>query len=158
MATWRRLTRLAARTGQFWTDAYVLYLAARDSRVPFYARIAAGAFAIYVLSPIDIVPDPIPFIGIVDDFIIIPIGLMLIGVLVPNHLRQEHQELALIRQPGRPSIGQAFEMVGDTIQRMPLPKPNEIPNLLARAGREARTRAPELATSARRKVPRLRRP
>lgn len=158
MATLRRLARLTARTGQFWTDAYVLYLAARDSRVPLYARVAAGAFAVYVLSPIDIVPDPIPLIGIVDDFIIIPIGLVLIGVLVPNHLRQEHQELAMIRQPGRPSIGQAFEMVGSTIQRVPLPKPHEIPNLLARAGHEARTRAPELATSARRRAPRLRRP
>src|SRR5690606_21164496 len=75
MALLRRVGRLATKTGRFWTDAYVLYLAARDNRVPLYARLAAGAFAVYVLSPIDIVPDPIPLIGIVDDFIIIPLGL-----------------------------------------------------------------------------------
>src|SRR5919106_1331879 len=119
VATLRRLGRLATRTGRFWTDAYTLYLAARDARVPFYARLAAGAFAIYVLSPIDIVPDPIPLIGVDDDFLIIPIGLMLVRNLVPETLRLEHQALAEIRQPQRPGFTEAFGYVLGAIRRIP---------------------------------------
>ena len=128
-----RLGRLATKTGRFWTEAYVLYLAARDSRVPFYARIAAAGFAIYVLSPIDIVPDPIPLIGIVDDFIIIPLGLMLIRSLVPNDLRLEHQELALARQPQRPGFTEAYGIIADTLKRVPLPQDfdaREVPRMV----------------------------
>jgi len=121
MALLRRFGRLATKSGRFWTDAYVLYLAARDQRVPFYARLAAGAFAVYVLSPIDIVPDPIPLIGIVDDFIIIPLGLMVVRSLVPDELRYEHQELALIRQPQRPDFSEATSLAIDVVKRIPRP-------------------------------------
>ncbi|CAN5526949.1 hypothetical protein BH23CHL2_BH23CHL2_22620 [soil metagenome] len=116
-----RIGRIATRTGRFWTEAYILYLAARDSRVPFYARIVAAGFAIYVISPIDIVPDPIPLIGIVDDFVIIPLGLMVVRSLVPEYLRLEHRELALARQPQRPGFSEAFGFVADTVKRVPSP-------------------------------------
>ena len=122
MALLRRLGRLASKSGRFWTEAYVLYLAARDSRVPFYARIAAAGFAIYVISPIDIVPDPIPLIGIVDDFIIIPIGLIVVRSLVPEYLRLEHQELAFARQPERPGFTEAYGIIADTLKRIPKPE------------------------------------
>lgn len=128
-----RLGRLASRSGRFWTEAYILYLAARDNRVPFYARIAAAGFAIYVISPIDIVPDPIPLIGIVDDFVIIPIGLMVVRNLVPEYLRLEHRELALARQPQRPSFTEAFGFVADTVKRVPRPvnlDPRDLPGTI----------------------------
>jgi uncharacterized membrane protein YkvA (DUF1232 family) len=121
MALLRRVGRLATKSGRFWTDAYILYLAARDNRVPLYARLATGAFAIYVLSPIDIVPDPIPLIGIVDDFIIIPIGLMVLRSLIPEHLRLEHRALAMARHPERPSFSQAISMTSDAVRRIPRP-------------------------------------
>ncbi len=128
-----RIGRLTSKTGRFWMEAYVLYLAARDSRVPVYARIAAAGFAIYVLSPIDLVPDPIPLIGIVDDFLIIPIGLLLIRSLVPEYLRLEHQELALSRRPQRPGFSEAYSIVLDTLKRVPVPQDfnaREIPKML----------------------------
>jgi uncharacterized membrane protein YkvA (DUF1232 family) len=121
MALLRRLGRLASKSGRFWTEAYVLYLAARDNRVPIYARVAAGAFAVYVLSPIDIVPDPIPLVGIVDDFIIIPLGLMAVRSLVPSDLRAEHRDLAIARQPQRPSISEATAMAVDAVKKIPRP-------------------------------------
>lgn len=125
-------------------EAYVLYLAARDSRVPYYARIAAAGFAIYVLSPIDIVPDPIPLIGIVDDFLIIPIGLMVVRSLVPDYLRLEHEELALARQPQRPGFAEAFRIVAETLKRIPLPQDfnaREAPRMLWMRGRQQLSRA-----------------
>lgn len=134
-----RIGRLTTKTGRFWTDSYMLYLAARDSRVPFYARIGAAVFAIYLLSPLDIVPDPIPLIGIVDDFLIIPIGLMLIRSLVPDHLRMQHEELAIARQPERPGFGEAYRIIADTIRRVPLPQdfnPRDVPRMLWMSGKQ----------------------
>jgi uncharacterized membrane protein YkvA (DUF1232 family) len=129
---------LATRTGRFWTEAYVLYLAARDSRVPLYGRIAAGAFAVYVLSPIDIVPDPIPLIGIVDDFLIIPIGLMLVRSLVPEPLRLEHRTIAEARQPERPGFTEALGYAAGALKRIPRPEQfsaRDIPRMVRLRGR-----------------------
>ena len=116
-----RLGRLVSKTGKFWIEAYALYLAAVDRRVPLYARVAAAAFAIYILSPIDIVPDPIPVIGIVDDFLIIPLGLIIIRSLAPEYLRLEHRDLAITRQPQRPGFTEAYRLVFDTLKRVPYP-------------------------------------
>ena len=41
-------------------DVHALYLAARDPRVPWYAKAVALAVAAYALSPIDLIPDFIP--------------------------------------------------------------------------------------------------
>ena len=55
-------------------DVHALYLAARDPRVPWYAKAVALAVAAYALSPIDLIPDFIPVIGYLDDLIIVPLG------------------------------------------------------------------------------------
>jgi len=63
-------------------DTVALWLAARDPRVPWYAKAAAGAVAAYALSPVDLIPDFIPVIGYLDDLLIVPLGIMLaFGVL-----------------------------------------------------------------------------
>ncbi len=134
-----RLGRIASKTGRFWTETYLLYLAARDSRVPFYARIGAAVFAVYLIAPIDIVPDPIPLIGIVDDFLIIPIGLLLIRNLVPEYLRLEHQELAIARQPQRPGFTEAYRIIVEMVERVPLPQDfslREVPRMLWMRGKQ----------------------
>ncbi len=137
MALIKRVGRLATKTGKFWTDAYILYLAARDGRVPAYARLAAAAFAIYVISPIDIVPDPIPLIGIVDDYMIIPIGLLIVRQLVPEYLRLEHQQLAIARQPQRPGFGEAISIASGLVRRVPFPEKlsiQDVPRMLRLRG------------------------
>jgi uncharacterized membrane protein YkvA (DUF1232 family) len=125
-----RLVRITRKTGKFWIEAYALYLATIDKRVPLYARVAAGVFALYILSPFDIVPDPIPVIGIVDDFIVIPLGFLFIRFLIPEYLRLEHREMAAMRQPERPGFSEAIGLVVDTIRRIPMPvniRASEIP-------------------------------
>ena len=52
------------------TEAYALYLGYKDPRVPWYARIFAICVVAYVFSPIDLIPDPIPFIGYLDSYIL----------------------------------------------------------------------------------------
>ena len=52
--------RLESRARSVKRDAHVLYLAARDPRVPWYTKLLALAVAAYAASPIDLIPDFIP--------------------------------------------------------------------------------------------------
>lgn len=88
MDKWKRWARLIRR------DAHALYLAARDSRVPWYAKIVAIAVAAYALSPIDLIPDFIPVLGYLDDLIIVPLGIALVVRLIPEPIFAEHRALA----------------------------------------------------------------
>ena len=65
------------------TEVYALYLAYRDPRVSWLARIFAGLVVAYAFSPIDLIPDPIPILGYLDDFILIPLGAALARRMIP---------------------------------------------------------------------------
>ena len=82
-------------------DVVALWIAAHDSRVPWYAKVVAGAVAAYALSPIDLIPDFIPVIGYLDDLIIVPLGILLAIRLIPDGLMKEFREEA-VRREGRP--------------------------------------------------------
>ncbi|BCG72000.1 membrane protein [Mesorhizobium sp. 113-1-2] len=89
-------------------DVVALWLAARDPRVPWYAKATAGAVAAYALSPIDLIPDFIPVIGYLDDLIIVPLGIMLAVKLVPADLMQEFRDEATRRAKPVSKAGLAF--------------------------------------------------
>ncbi|BAV46747.1 transmembrane protein [Mesorhizobium loti] len=89
-------------------DVVALWLAARDPRVPWYAKATAGAVAAYALSPIDLIPDFIPIIGYLDDLIIVPLGIMLAVKLVPADLMQEFRDEATRRAKPVGKAGLAF--------------------------------------------------
>ena len=78
-------------------DVLALWIAARDPRVPWYAKALAGAVAAYALSPIDLIPDFIPVIGYLDDLLIVPVGIWLVVKLIPPPLMTEFREEAAIR-------------------------------------------------------------
>jgi uncharacterized membrane protein YkvA (DUF1232 family) len=75
-------------------DVHALALAARDPRVPWYAKAVALAVAAYALSPIDLIPDFIPVIGHLDDVIIVPLGIGLAVRLIPAEVLAEHRAAA----------------------------------------------------------------
>lgn len=75
-------------------DVLALYFAARDPRVPWYAKALALVFAGYALSPIDLIPDFIPVLGYLDDVILVPAGILLVRRLIPAELLAEHRALA----------------------------------------------------------------
>lgn len=70
-------------------DVVALWLAARDRRVPWYAKLVAGTVAAYALSPVDLIPDFIPILGYLDDLIIVPLGILLAIRLVPPPVMSE---------------------------------------------------------------------
>ena len=75
-------------------ETYAIYLACKDSRVPWYARALAAVVVAYALSPIDLIPDIIPVIGYLDDLILVPLGIALVLRMIPPDVLAECREKA----------------------------------------------------------------
>lgn len=82
-------------------DTLAIWIAARDSRVPWYAKAMAAGVAAYALSPIDLIPDFIPVLGYLDDLIVVPVGVLLVVRMIPADLVAEFRRRAAI-QADRP--------------------------------------------------------
>ena len=82
-------------------DAHAIWLAIRDRRTPWYAKLWGGLVAAYALSPIDLIPDFVPVLGLLDDLILVPAGIWIFVKLVPRPLFAEHlrQAEAETRRP-----------------------------------------------------------
>lgn len=106
----QRLGRWARRLKR---DVVALALAARDPRVPWYAKAVAACVAAYALSPIDLIPDFIPILGYLDDVILVPLGIALAIRLIPPAIFQEHREAAAAPGANRPAsrVGAAIIII-----------------------------------------------
>ena len=78
-----------AKAHDLKTEVYALYLAYRDPRVSWLARIFAALVVAYAFSPIDLIPDPIPVLGYLDDLILIPAGVVLARRMIPAEVLAE---------------------------------------------------------------------
>ena len=96
LAAWK------TRAHRLKVEVHALHLACRDPRVPWYAKVLAGAVAAYALSPIDLIPDFIPVLGYLDDVIIVPAGILLTIRMMPAGLMDEFRAEAA-RREGRPT-------------------------------------------------------
>jgi uncharacterized membrane protein YkvA (DUF1232 family) len=70
-------------------EIHAVYLAARSPLVPWYAKALAMAVTSYALSPIDLIPDFIPVLGLLDDLIILPLGIWLVRRMIPEAVMAE---------------------------------------------------------------------
>lgn len=98
-----------------WADALlrqlgVLALALRDPRTPRLARLLAVAVLAYALSPLDLIPDAIPVVGLLDDLLLVPLGIALVLRLLPPEVVADARAAvgpaplaALRRRLGRPA-------------------------------------------------------
>jgi uncharacterized membrane protein YkvA (DUF1232 family) len=92
-------------------ETYALYLAYRDPRVPWYARLFAACVVAYAFSPIDLIPDPIPILGYLDDLILIPLGLALALKMIPPAVMAECRAQAAASQTKPINWGAAVVIV-----------------------------------------------
>ncbi|MBD2112670.1 YkvA family protein [Nodosilinea sp. FACHB-141] len=83
------LQKLKQQAKRLKTELYALYLAYRDPRVPWYARVFTACVVGYAFSPIDLIPDPIPILGYLDDLILVPIGITLALKMIPLEVMAE---------------------------------------------------------------------
>ncbi len=83
-----RITRFRAYFIGAATEIYALALALRDPHSSWAARLVALAFALYVINPIDIIPEPVPFIGILDDLMAFPLAYVVVSRMLPKQLME----------------------------------------------------------------------
>jgi Uncharacterized conserved protein len=91
------LEKLKARALALKTEAYAIYLAARDPRTPWYAKALIFFVVAHTFSPIDLIPDFIPILGYLDDLIITPGGIWLAVRLIPPEVLEEARAMAATR-------------------------------------------------------------
>jgi uncharacterized membrane protein YkvA (DUF1232 family) len=83
------ISRPKIRPWMLKKELIILYYGLRDKRTTGWAKIPAVISVFYLLSPVDLIPDFIPFIGYVDDLVIIPLLLNLSIRLLPATVREE---------------------------------------------------------------------
>ena len=94
---------LKERARQLKTDIPAVFIALKHKETPVFAKIIAAVAVVYVLSPIDLIPDFIPFIGLLDDIIIVPALILLFLRLIPTDLFAEcRKEAAGLWANGKP--------------------------------------------------------
>lgn len=64
-------------------DVLAVLLAIRHPQTAWYAKALAAAVVAYALSPIDLIPDIIPVLGLLDDLVLVPVGLLLARKMIP---------------------------------------------------------------------------
>lgn len=79
---------------QLQRDTTALWYAYRDPRTPWYAKAFTALVVAYAFSPVDLVPDFIPVLGYLDDFVLIPAGVALALKMIPAEVMAESREKA----------------------------------------------------------------
>ena len=85
---------LASLAHRLRVDAHAAWLAAHDPRTPWHARAFGLLVTAYALSPIDLIPDFIPVLGLLDDAVLVPLGIWLFVKMLPEGIFAEHRTAA----------------------------------------------------------------
>ncbi|MGV8120850.1 MAG: YkvA family protein [Candidatus Xenobiia bacterium LiM19] len=80
-------------------ELLALSLAARHPETPWLAKFLVLIVMAYALSPIDLIPDFIPVIGLLDDLVLLPLGIALAIRMIPRRVMEECREKALLQDP-----------------------------------------------------------
>ena len=83
------MNRLREAARRLKREIVALAIAARDPRTPLYAKAFALFVVAYALSPVDLIPDFIPVLGLLDDVILVPLGVWVALRLIPADLMQD---------------------------------------------------------------------
>ena len=105
LKTWKRWAR------QLSAQTYALYLAYRHPKTPWYAKVFAALIVGYVFSPIDPIPDFIPGVGLLDEMVVVPIGVLIAAKMIPREVFEECQEKAREVAEGKKPVSRVAAVV-----------------------------------------------
>jgi uncharacterized membrane protein YkvA (DUF1232 family) len=98
-------------------NLYAIYFTYKDPRVSWYAKLFSIIVLGYAFSPIDLIPDFIPILGLLDDLIILPLGIMLILKLIPKEILDEYREQAqYLIEKGKPKSYTAALIIPESVK------------------------------------------
>ena len=84
------------------TDARRLWFALRHPAAPGWLKVGAALIVAYVISPIDLIPDVLPIIGVVDDFVLVPLAIRWLLNRLPREIANAAPPTVLSRRGSRP--------------------------------------------------------
>ena len=94
---------IKGKVKQLKNDVPAVFLALKDKKTPWYAKLFAVLTVAYALSPIDFIPDFIPILGYLDDLIILPLLVALTTKFIPQEVFVEYRKQAQdMWQDGKP--------------------------------------------------------
>lgn len=97
------IRKLKEKAHQLQIEAYALFIAMRDPRVPWYARVFTGLVIAHTFSPIDLIPDFIPVVGYLDDLVITPVGIAIALKMIPEEVMVDARSKASeMMEQGKP--------------------------------------------------------
>ncbi len=91
------LKKLKEKGRELKSNVFLLYRSSRDPRMPLHVKILALLIVAYIISPIDIIPDFIPVLGLLDEVILVPIFLTYTVSLIPDEIRQDYQQQDVLK-------------------------------------------------------------
>lgn len=81
------------RLALLWTlirgDARRLWRALRHPQAPLWLKLGTLGIVLYVVSPVDLVPDWLPLLGIADDLVLVPLAVRFLLNRLPPALRAQ---------------------------------------------------------------------
>jgi uncharacterized membrane protein YkvA (DUF1232 family) len=86
--------KLKQKAKELKAESQVLLIAYSDPGTPLLAKILIGFTVAYLLSPIDLIPDFIPVLGLLDDLVIVPLLITLSVKLIPEKILEEARQKA----------------------------------------------------------------
>ncbi len=88
---WKRIALIWALVR---SDALLLWRALRHPRAPGWLKLGAAGVVLYLVSPIDLIPDFIPFVGVLDDVILVPLAIRFLLKHLPDFIRADIEPAA----------------------------------------------------------------
>jgi uncharacterized membrane protein YkvA (DUF1232 family) len=106
------LAKFSGRIRDLKSECVALSFAARHPQTPWYAKLLVAAVVAYAMSPIDLIPDFVPVLGLMDDLLILSLGIALAIKLVPSPVMVECRALARTGGlPGTPAARVAAAVI-----------------------------------------------
>jgi uncharacterized membrane protein YkvA (DUF1232 family) len=105
------LENLKRKARELKRETAALFLAMRHPRTPWYAKLLLLAIVAYALSPIDLIPDFVPVIGLLDDIILLPLAIALVLKMIPEAVIAECRARAVTDETDRSRVGR-FGAIG----------------------------------------------
>jgi uncharacterized membrane protein YkvA (DUF1232 family) len=97
MFAWKRVSVL-------WSvvkgDARLLWRALRHPQAPRWLKLGTAGLLLYLISPVDLIPDVVPVLGVLDDVVILPLAVRWMLARLPEHVRTDIG--AVTAAPSRP--------------------------------------------------------
>jgi uncharacterized membrane protein YkvA (DUF1232 family) len=108
--------RVAGFLGEIFSQLRLVWRLLNDPDVPIWVKLVPPLAILYIISPIDIVPDPVLGLGQLDDLAVILLGLKVFVELSPRGVVQRHREELERRMPPAPEgevVDASYRVIDD---------------------------------------------